>query len=119
MKKNSSKAKKVQQQNTGMKRGGNQPNQGAAARRRGKQPQSWGGRRVTIGLDLGDRKSHYCVFDGGSYLQESAVSTDPAAMKAVFGAMEPCRIALEVGTHSPWVSALLEQLGYEDRKSVV
>src|SRR5260370_38414469 len=34
-------------------------------------------------------------------------------MKAVVGAMEACRIALEVGTHSPWVSALLEQLGYE------
>jgi len=34
-------------------------------------------------------------------------------MKALFGAMKPSRIALEVGTHSPWVSALVRGLGYE------
>jgi len=34
-------------------------------------------------------------------------------MKALFGAMKPSQIALEVGTHSPWVSALLRELGYE------
>jgi transposase len=68
---------------------------------------------VTIGLDLGDRKSKYCVFDGEGYLKESDVATESDAMKATFGAMKPCRIALEVGTHSLWVSALLKGLGHE------
>src|SRR5882724_1973925 len=65
-----------------------------------------GKQRVTIGLDLGDRKSKYCVFDGVNYLKEADVPTTPEEMKAVFGARKPCRIAMEVGTHSPWVSAV-------------
>ena len=30
-----------------------------------------------------------------------------------FGSMPRCRIALETGTHSPWVSRLLSELGHE------
>ena len=35
------------------------------------------------------------------------------AMRDVFGSMPRCRIALETGTHSPWVSRLLSELGHE------
>jgi transposase len=70
--------------------------------------------KLTIGLDLGDRFSHYCVLDEmGGILMESKVSTSPKAMEAVFGAMPRSRIALETGTHSPWVSRLLSKLGHE------
>jgi transposase len=31
----------------------------------------------------------------------------------VFGSMARCRIAIEVGTHSPWVSRLLKSIGFE------
>src|SRR5450631_3126215 len=34
-------------------------------------------------------------------------------MEDTFGGLEPCLIALEVGTHSPWVSRLLKSLGHE------
>ncbi len=34
-------------------------------------------------------------------------------MLQAFGARPRCRIAVEVGTHSPWVSRLLSSLGYE------
>src|SRR5215471_7479630 len=34
-------------------------------------------------------------------------------MKEVFGGMPCSRIALETGTHSPWVSRLLSELGHE------
>ena len=34
-------------------------------------------------------------------------------MEAVFGAMARSRMALETGTHSPWVSRLLSKLGHE------
>ena len=69
---------------------------------------------LTIGLDLGDRSSHYCVLDdSGRVLTENKTATSPNAMEAVFGAMPRSRIALETGTHSPWVSRLLSKLGHE------
>jgi transposase len=70
--------------------------------------------RLTLGLDLGDRSSHYCILDEmGRILVESKVSTSPNAMKEVFGSMLRSRIALETGTHSPWVSRILSGLGHE------
>src|SRR5437762_11268208 len=77
---------------------------------------NWMGKqeRLTIGLDLGDRSSHYCVLDeSGRIVRESKTATSPKAMKVVFGAMTRSRIALETGMHSPWVSRLLSQLGHE------
>ena len=69
---------------------------------------------LTIGLDLGDRSSFYCVLDeAGEVLLEQKVSTTPKAITEIFGAMPRSRIALETGTHSPWVSRLLSELGHE------
>jgi transposase len=69
---------------------------------------------LTIGLDLGDKTSRYCVLDGdGKTVEEGVVGTTPKAMQQKFGSRKRCRIALEVGTHSPWISRLLKKLGYE------
>jgi hypothetical protein len=54
---------------------------------------------LTIGLDLGDRSSFYCVLD--------------EAIKEIFGAMPQSRIALETGTHPRWVSRSHKELGHE------
>src|SRR5262245_16440398 len=71
-------------------------------------------RQLTIGLDLGDRSSSYCVLDeAGKILLEQKVPTTPETMKQIFGRMVRCRIAMETGTHSPWVSRLLTALGHE------
>jgi transposase len=70
--------------------------------------------KLTIGLDLGDRSSWYCGLDaGGQVLLEQRVGTTPKAMKEVFGALPHCRIALETGMHSPWVSRLLAKFGHD------
>jgi transposase len=70
--------------------------------------------QLTIGVDLGDRSSSYCVLNGaGEILLERKVSTTPEAMKQTFGRMPRSRIAMETGTHSPWVSRLLTALGQE------
>jgi len=70
--------------------------------------------KLTIGLDLGDRSSWYCVLDeAGDVLLEQRVSTTPKAMKQVFERMPRSRIALETGMHSPWVSRVLSGLGHE------
>ena len=69
---------------------------------------------ITIGMDLGDKTSRYCIVDGkGEVVKEGSVATTKKGMNQVFGAMRRCRIAIEVGTHSPWVSRLLQSLGYE------
>jgi transposase len=70
--------------------------------------------KLTIGLDLGDRFSWYCVVnEAGEVVLEQKVATTPKAMKEVFGGMPRSRMALETGTHSPWVSRILSELGHE------
>jgi transposase len=39
--------------------------------------------------------------------------TTPEAMKEIFGRMPRSRVAMETGTHSPWVSRALAALGHE------
>ena len=69
---------------------------------------------LTIGLDLGDRSSRYCVLDEhGELLLEASAATTKKGLCQAFGALPRCRIAIEVGAHSPWVSRLLSQLGHE------
>ena len=70
--------------------------------------------QLIIGLDLGDRSSAYCVLnEAGEIVLEHKLATTPEAMKQVFGSLPRCRIAMETGTHSPWVSRLLTALGHE------
>jgi len=80
----------------------------------GKQTRNFQAEKLTIGLDLGDRSSWYCVLDGaGEVVVEQKLSTTPKAMKEVFGGMPRSRLALETGMHSPWVSRVLSELGHE------
>jgi transposase len=61
--------------------------------------------QLTIGLDLGDRSSCYCVLNGaGEVILEERVATNTEAMKKTFGTMPRSRIALETGTHSPMLA---------------
>ena len=70
--------------------------------------------QLTIGLDLGDRTSHYCILnEAGEVILESKLPTTPKGIEEVFSRIPRSRIALETGTHSPWVSRQLTQLGHE------
>src|SRR5580700_1258782 len=72
------------------------------------------GHKLTIGLDLGDRWSFYCVLEeAGQIILERKLPTTPEAMKQTFESIPRSLIALETGTHSPWVSRLLRELGHE------
>jgi len=69
---------------------------------------------VSVGIDLGDKTSRYCMLDeNGEVLREASVATTKKAMTQVFATMKPRRVAIEVGTHSPWVSRLLQSCGHE------
>src|ERR1700739_906198 len=71
-------------------------------------------KKLTIGLDLGDRLSFYCVKDGaGQILLEQKLPTTPEAMKQTFGKIPRSLMALETGTHSPWISRLLTEWGHQ------
>lgn len=67
---------------------------------------------ITIGMDLGDKTSRYCQLEGDT-VQEGALPTTKKAMARKFGSLRRCRIAIEVGAHSRWVSRLLKELGHE------
>jgi transposase len=70
--------------------------------------------KLTIGLDLGDRHSWYCVLDEAGQIQlEQRVATNARGLREVFSRLPRSRIALETGTHSPWISRLLSELGHE------
>jgi transposase len=69
---------------------------------------------IAIGLDLGDKTSRYCVLnEAGEVEAEGQVATTRKALLEMFKGLEGCRLGMEVGTHSPWVSRLLSELGYE------
>jgi transposase len=69
----------------------------------------------TTGIDVGDCYGHLCLLDTktGEVIEESRVSTSPAAIECRFRGCESMRVAIETGTHSPWISRLLELLGHE------
>ncbi len=70
--------------------------------------------RLTIGLDLGDRSTAYCMLDAdGQILAEGKFKTVRAAIDQQFGRLAPARIALEAGTHSGWISRLIESHGHD------
>jgi transposase len=69
---------------------------------------------VTIGVDLGDTWSHGVVLDEGGEVQERfRARTTRGGLEKRLSGYERGRVVLEVGTHSPWVSRLVQELGHE------
>jgi transposase len=79
-----------------------------------KREQMFSEKQLTIGMDLGDRFTYYCVLDeAGDVVIEQKVATTKQGIKQAFSRMPRSRVALETGAHSPWVSRLLTELGHE------
>jgi transposase len=71
--------------------------------------------KITIGVDLGDRKSHICEIDEGAQIvKETSIPTTRDGVERYFAGRESCRVVLEAGTHSPWFSRQVKSLGHED-----
>ena len=69
---------------------------------------------MTMGIDVGDRYSHLCLLDeDGEVVERDRVRSTDAAFRRHFEGAPRLRIALECGTHSPWMSRLLKQLGHQ------
>lgn len=67
-----------------------------------------------LGIDIGDRRSRFCLGDQyGEVMKEGTVFTEEADLLALVEALEPTRIVMEVGQHSPWMSRVLRAAGFE------
>jgi transposase len=70
---------------------------------------------MTAGLDLGDKYSYLYVLeaDSGEFVEEGRLRTTPEDLRRRFDSEQKLKVAIEVGTHSTWVSRLLEGCGHE------
>jgi transposase len=67
---------------------------------------------ITIGIDLGDKFHIAVVFDGeGNELETAQVTNTKAGVSKFFQRYKHARVAMEAGTHSPWISRLLGEMG--------
>src|SRR5487761_2514744 len=66
----------------------------------------------TLGLDLGDRSHHVCVLDAtGQIVREASLPNTRPALAQLLADFPRATVALEAGTHSPWISRYLTGLG--------
>lgn len=65
-----------------------------------------------IGVDLGDRKHFVCVTGkDGTVLEEFSISNNRHALRQIVQDHPEASVAIEVGTHSPWISRFLTDEG--------
>ena len=70
--------------------------------------------RNIIGMDMGDRKHSICILNcRGKVVSRSTVSNTATAIRAHFKNQSAALFAIEAGTHSAWVSDVLEKMGHE------
>src|ERR1700674_5674442 len=70
--------------------------------------------RLTVGVDLGDRWSQYCILGlKGETLAEGQLRTTQEDVREFFQAMTAARVVIEVGTHSAWVQDVISEWGHE------
>jgi transposase len=63
-------------------------------------------------MDLGDKNHIAVVFDAeGNELDISKVTNTKRGIRNYFKCYEGSMVAIEAGTHSPWISRFLEQIG--------
>jgi transposase len=69
-------------------------------------------KQITIALDLGDRRHTYCVLDeAGKMAREGTLGNTREQLATVARSYPGATVVMEAGTHSPWVSRFLQELG--------
>lgn len=70
--------------------------------------------RITIGTDLGDKSHAICVLDkAGEIIEQRSITNHRDSLRRLSQKYPKARIAMEVGTHSPWISRFWQALGHE------
>lgn len=67
---------------------------------------------LTIGIDLGDKNHEVCVLDQeGNVVKRFSVGNTKKQLRKAFPKYKDALVAIETGTHSPWISRELEDIG--------
>ena len=70
--------------------------------------------RLTVGVDLGDRWSNFCILGlDGEKLTEGELQTTPKDFTEFFQSLAATRVVMEVGTHSAWARDVVAGCGHE------
>ena len=70
--------------------------------------------RLTVGVDLGDQWSNYCILGlAGETLAEGQFRTRKQEVAEFFQVLAMSRVVIEVGTHSAWVREIIAGFGHE------
>lgn len=68
----------------------------------------------SIGLDIGDKKSRYCLMnEDEEFLREGWVNTTRGAVIREFSKFPRARVIMEAGTHSAWLQEAIEECGHD------
>jgi transposase len=69
---------------------------------------------TTIGMDLGDKTHEVCVLDeAGTVIIRKQIANTKVAVVKFFTPYAGALVAMETGTHSPWIAREVEALGSE------
>lgn len=69
---------------------------------------------ITVGMDMGDKNHSVCILDAdGEVKKRARIANTAKAIEKLFSTLPACRVAIEAGTCSGWISRLLEGMGHE------
>ncbi len=69
---------------------------------------------TVIGVDLGDKSHCWCGLDhDSSVVGRGKLSNTRKDLGNFFQPLPECRVIMEAGTHSPWISEFVTELGHE------
>ncbi|WP_320042690.1 transposase [uncultured Desulfobacter sp.] len=69
-------------------------------------------RNITIGMDLGDQKNVVVAMDEtGKEIETKTIRNTEPSLRKFFSRYCNATVAIEAGTHSPWISRLLKEIG--------
>jgi transposase len=65
--------------------------------------------KSTIGMDVGDRRSHFCVLDdAGDVVERGSFRTTPTGLKKMLAGRAGATVAFETGSHALWIRREVE-----------
>lgn len=69
---------------------------------------------ITVGLDVGDRRTHFCAIDGArKVVARGSFATTCAQLEAALAPYGGAKVILEAGSQSPWMSRALRGAGHD------
>ena len=67
---------------------------------------------ITIGMDLGDQNHVIVAMDAeGKEIEMKTIHNTELSLRKFFSRYHDATVAIEAGTHSPWISRLLKEIG--------